>query len=83
MPIEDASVEWDVDDSPFVQVATLRIPPQDFATPGQMAWCEAIAFNPWFCLPEHRPLGNMNRARRRIYTELSKARGADHVGTAP
>ena len=74
MPIEDATAEWDTGESPFVSVARLRIPKQDFDTVDQMAWCEAVAFDPWCCLAEHRPLGNMNRARRRIYPELGRFR---------
>jgi hypothetical protein len=74
MPIEDASVEWDPKRSPFVSVAQLRIPQQEFDTEERMARCEGVAFNPWNCLAEHRPLGNMNRARRRIYAELSRFR---------
>ncbi|MDX2507379.1 MAG: hypothetical protein QNL62_23285 [Gammaproteobacteria bacterium] len=30
--------------------------------------------NPWHCLPEHRPLGNQSRARKRMYFELSRFR---------
>ena len=74
MPIEDATAEWDPEESPFVSVARLRIPKQDFDTVDRMAWCEAVAFDPWCCLAEHRPLGNMNRARRRIYPELARFR---------
>ena len=32
------------------------------------------SINPWHCLPEHRPLGNQSRARRRMYSELSRLR---------
>ena len=37
--------------------------------------CESIAFNPWHALPAHRPLGNMNRARREIYQAMAAFRG--------
>lgn len=86
MPLEDASVEWDAAQSPFVPVATLRIPAQEFDTPERMRWCEEVAFNPWCCRTEHRPLGNMNRARRRIYAEMAafradrNAAGAQPIG---
>lgn len=30
-----------------------------------------LRFNPWHSLPEHRPLGNQNRTRRRLYAELA------------
>lgn len=82
MPIEDASVEWDSDASPFRRVATLRIPRQDFDTTDRMAECESVSFNPWCCLPEHRPLGDMNRARRRIYSELARFRTERNVAVS-
>jgi hypothetical protein len=74
MPIEDASVEWPREASPYVPVARLRIPPQTFDDPARVAQCEQMAFNPWHCLEAHRPLGNMNRARRRIYAEMAAFR---------
>ena len=74
MPIEDASVEWKLQDSPYVRVARIRIPPQSIDDPVRLARCEQTAFNPWHCLPEHRPLGSMNRARRRIYEALAAFR---------
>jgi hypothetical protein len=74
MPIEDASVEWKVQDSPYVPVARIRIPAQSFDDPIRVARCEQTAFNPWHCLPEHRPLGSMNRARRGIYQAMAAFR---------
>jgi len=74
MPIEDASVEWRPEDSPYVPVARIRIPPQTIDDAGREADCERIAFNPWHCLPEHRPLGGMNRARREIYRAMAAFR---------
>ena len=74
MPIEDASVEWNQQDSPYVPVARIRIPSQSIDDPGRAAQCEQTAFNPWHCLPEHRPLGSMNRARREIYRAMAEYR---------
>lgn len=73
MPIEDATVEWKEEDSPYVGVASIRIPQQPVASPGTGP-CEQVAFNPWHCLAAHRPLGSMNRARRAIYPALSALR---------
>ncbi len=70
MPLEDPTVEWS---SPWVAVATLILPPQDLDGPGREAGGEPLAFNPWRCLPEHQPLGGINRARRAVY-EASLAR---------
>jgi hypothetical protein len=73
MPIEDATVEWKEDDSPWIAVARLRIPPQAVTAP-DTAPCEALAFDPWIALVEHRPLGSMNRVRRAIYPALAALR---------
>jgi len=74
MPIEDASIEWKEEDSPYVPVARIHIPPQPADNAALAAECERMAFNPWQCLEEHRPLGNMNRARRAIYAAMAAFR---------
>ena len=46
-------------------------------------FADVLRYNPWHSLAEHRPLGNSNRARRRMYWELAKLRqrmnAVDHV----
>jgi hypothetical protein len=74
MPIENAGVLWPERLSPRVSVATLRLPRQTFNSPAQMAFARRLSYNPWHSIPEHRPLGNQSRARRRMYFELSKLR---------
>jgi hypothetical protein len=74
MPIEDASVEWSETAAPFVKVATLQIPRQQFRTPERDALSEALTFSPAHALVEHRPIGAVNRARMRIYKEQSAFR---------
>ena len=74
MHIEDASVCWDERVSPFVPVATLRIPMQDFDTPERNQQGENMRFSPWHCLAVHRPLGSINRARRLVYHAISELR---------
>jgi hypothetical protein len=73
-PIEDATVEWQEQDSPFHRVGRIRIPRQSVDDPARNEACEASAFSPWHSLPAHRPLGSMNRARRDIYRALSELR---------
>jgi hypothetical protein len=80
MPIEDASVEWKREDSPYLPVARIRIPRQSVDDAARSAACERSAFNPWHCLAEHRPLGSMNRARREIYPAMAAFR-AETVST--
>ena len=74
MPIENNGVLWPEKLSPRVSVATLRLPRQTFNSPAQMEFAKRLSYNPWHCIPEHRPLGNQSRARRRMYGELSKLR---------
>ena len=83
MPIEDASIEWPERLSPFVTVAKITIPKQEFTSPGQTKFARELSYNPWHCIAEHRPLGNQNRARYLIYSELSRLRqsmnGEPHI----
>jgi hypothetical protein len=74
MPIEDASIVWPEGLSPFVPVARIHIPKQEFNTPERTLLDRELSFNPWHAIPEHRPLGNQNRARKIIYEELSRLR---------
>jgi hypothetical protein len=74
MPIEDPGVAWDEALSPFLKVATLTIPRQEFDSPEQREFGDNLSFNPWHSLAVHRPLGGINRARRRIYHKLSAFR---------
>lgn len=74
MPIENNAVYWPPRHSPRVPAAVLRIPQQTFNSPEQMAFAKVLSYNPWHCIPEHRPLGNQSRARLRLYKELSTFR---------
>lgn len=74
MPIEDAAQRWDDEVSPFLKVATLRIPAQTFESPAQLDFGEKLSFSPWHCIAEHRPLGGINRARKLLYEVMSERR---------
>lgn len=74
MPIENAAVRWPERLSPFIPAARVRIPRQKFDSEAQFAFARQLKMNPWHCVPEHRPLGNQSRARRRMYFELSRFR---------
>jgi hypothetical protein len=74
MPIENAAVNWPARLSPRVPVGTIRIPRQTFDSPEQIEFARVLTYNPWHCMPEHRPLGNVGRARRRLYWEMSQLR---------
>jgi hypothetical protein len=72
MPVEDTTVEWSESDSPFVPVARMEIKKQAFVE--NQETCENLSFNPWHSLPEHRPLGVMNRVRKPLYLEVARYR---------
>jgi hypothetical protein len=74
MPVEDAGVEWNEKESPFIKVATLRIPPQVFRTREREELAEDLSFSPAHSLIDHRPIGGLNRARVEIYRYLSEFR---------
>jgi hypothetical protein len=82
MPVENNAVLWPTKLSPRVPAAVLRIPKQSFDSPEQLAFARVLSYNPWHCIPDHRPLGNQSRARKRMYSELSRLRqqmnGVEH-----
>lgn len=74
MPIEDATVIWDEDESPFVTLATITIPNQSIDDTDTLAGCERSAFNPWQSLEAHAPIGRMNAVRREVYEAAATVR---------
>jgi hypothetical protein len=74
MPLENNAVLWPKKLSPRISAATLRIPRQKFDSPAQLDFAKKLSYNPWHCIAEHRPLGNQNRARRRMYWTLATLR---------
>jgi hypothetical protein len=74
MPIENSLVVWDEALSPYRRVAIIRVPKQDIEASNAPDIVEGLSFDPWHSLPDHRPLGSINRARKVIYEVLSKFR---------
>ena len=74
MPIEDTSIEWREQDSPFETVARITLPAQDFDTPALNLTCDNLSFNPWFGIEAHRPIGGINRLRKAVYEAVSDYR---------
>ncbi|WP_374679286.1 catalase family protein [Bosea sp. 47.2.35] len=80
MPIEDASVEWPEEQSPYRTVATI-------SAPSQVAWNEEKSraiddgqfFSPWHGLAAHRPLGSIMRLRKAAYRSSARFR-SEHSG---
>ncbi|WP_213878756.1 catalase family protein [Pseudomonas sp. dw_358] len=76
MPIEDASVIWPEDLSPYLTVARIDVP-------AQPAWNaekareidDGLSFSPWHGLAAHRPLGGVMRVRKPAYEMSARYRG--------
>jgi hypothetical protein len=72
MPVEDASVKWPEDLSPYVPVARIIAGPQNAYSAARRVYVdEKLSFNPWHCLAAHRPLGNIMRSRFVAYKASS------------
>jgi hypothetical protein len=75
MPIEDASVQWPEDISPYMAVARITVEPQT-------AWSEArakavddgMSFSPWHGVAAHRPIGSIMRIRQAAYQMSARFR---------
>ncbi|MFW0795027.1 catalase family protein [Gordonia sp. CPCC 205515] len=75
MPIEDATKEWNQDESPYRTVATIKYPVQDPYTPARRAFGDdVLSYNSWTGLAAHRPLGSINRLKKRVYEASSNFR---------
>ncbi len=55
-------------------VARILIPQQTVTAPLSDSTCEGLSFNSWNALEEHKPLGNMNRARKAVYDHNANLR---------
>ena len=74
MPVEDVTVEWPQALSPFVTVAKMRLPQQDISGDDIQKQMDATSITPWRVTEEHRPLGNIMRARKEVYRQSSLLR---------
>lgn len=82
MPVEDGSVQWPEDKSPYQPVAKISFQPQQTFSPERRVYADdVLSFNPFHCLPEHRPLGNIMRVRKLAYETSSKFR--HHMNAQP
>jgi hypothetical protein len=71
---EDASRWWNAPQDRIVRLARIEIPRQNFLEPDRRFDCQHMMINPWNCLPEHRPLGSINRMRLAVYLASLQAR---------
>jgi hypothetical protein len=77
-PIENPMQDWKQEDSPFIKLATITIPPQEFDNDERKQLDASLSFTPWHTLLEHEPVGSVNLSRRKIYQEMAKARRENH-----
>ena len=67
-PVEDPTVEWDEAAAPYVRVGTVRVAAQDSWSQESVDLInEQTRFSVWTGIEAHRPLGNVNRARKDTY----------------
>ncbi|MBC7756004.1 MAG: catalase family protein [Bdellovibrio sp.] len=75
MPIEDSSIVWPEQVSPYVAVARITVKPQ-------VAWSDArssvvddcMSFSPWHGIAAHRPIGSIMRVRKMAYEMSARFR---------
>lgn len=80
MPVEDSSVVWSEEESPYVPVARIVIEPQNAWDPQKVvAQDEGMSFSPWHGVRAHQPLGSIMRVRRAAYEQSAQFR-AQHSG---
>ena len=80
MPVEDASVEWPQELSPYVAVGRIVAKPQ-------VSWSEArsravddgMSFAPWHALAAHRPIGSVMRVRKAAYEVSARFRSTENA----
>jgi hypothetical protein len=76
MPIEDASVLWPEDQSPYLTVAPITAPAQDSWFDNKVRHVDhGMSFSSWQGLAAHQPLGSVMRARKRTYQASARFRG--------
>lgn len=75
MPVEDTSVRWPEDESPYVPVGRLVAKPQNaYSAERRIFVDELLSFNPWHGLLAHQPLGSVMRARKAVYPRTAAYR---------
>ncbi|MFE9560028.1 catalase family protein [Streptomyces sp. NPDC006487] len=74
MPVENTSVPWPERLSPFVTVARIVVPAQNLSAPDNLDRADALSFTPWRTPEEHRPVGQIQEVRRRVYERSSVLR---------
>ena len=68
MPVEDSTVEWPQDRSPYLTVARITAQPQEaWSEARSKAFDDGLSFSPWHGIAAHQPLGSIMRLRKPAY----------------
>jgi hypothetical protein len=82
----DGAFPWKESVSPFVTLAELTIRRRDLDTAEariEEKYIDGLSFNPWHAIEAHRPIGNIQRARRVVYRAGALHRGRADDPTVP
>lgn len=74
MPLDQATVPWSVEESPFIHIADVVFPKQDVTARNQAEYGENLSWNIWRVTEEHRPQGSIAEARRYVYEASASQR---------
>lgn len=81
--LNDATQHWPLESAPLRKVGRLDLPVQTVARPDRDAACESLSFNPGRTPPEQAPIGDINRARTRVYELIAGYRTKRNGVTPP
>ncbi|MGJ5672112.1 MAG: catalase [Nostochopsis sp.] len=74
MSIDDVTIVWNEEESPFFTVGRLTVKHQNVHSPLENDFGENLRFSPWNGLAVHRPIGALNRLRNIVYPIVAESR---------
>jgi hypothetical protein len=74
MSIDDSTIPWNEEDSPFFTVGRLTVKYQNLRSPQEDDFGENLSFSPGNGLAVHRPVGAINRLRSIVYPIVAEYR---------
>lgn len=74
MSIDDVTITWSEQESPFFTVGRLTVKHQVIKFAKQEDFAENLRFSPWNGLAVHRPVGALNRIRNIVYPIVAEYR---------
>ena len=74
MPLDQATVAWPEEESPFVHVADVCFPMQDVNERNQATYGENLSYNIWRVTEDHAPQGSIAEVRKVVYAASAEER---------